>query len=379
MKTIIRRATSCAAVVLSLTAISLTSCNNSKGHASVNGSLKGAEGQSVYMEALPLASQPVVTDSAKVSSDGSFSLVGLLQTEPTFYNIRLADGRSFTVVLDSAQVLSLEADAQSKQLIGKVSFDDSPANDALQSVMKGASAVLSKYDDGTLTSDDVKAFKEQMTTQVFSDPRSMVGYYIVFQKIGGHPLFDVMDKADHRLYSAVATSLQMAYPRSQQVKYLCDYVLGARAAHKANARRDSLLQQAVELNSPDLRLPDKDGNEVVLTSLRGKTVLLFFWAAANDDARKAFNQLASSYKKYHSRGLEIYAVSFDTSKVLWEAASSGTPWINVCDLRGAASPAAVTYNVTNIPSNYILDPTGKLIGKDLFGTRLDNKLNEILR
>lgn len=378
MKTILNRVALCLSVTLTITSLSLTSCDNAAGRSGIYGSLKGAEGHTVYMEALPLASQPLITDSVNVAPDGTFSLLGQLQSEPTFYNIRLDDGRTFTVILDSAQVVRLSADTNNKQLVGNISFTNSPANDALQSVMSGASALLAKYNDKSLTTDDVSDFKQQMTTQVFSDPRSMVGYYIVFQKIGGHPLFDVMDKADHRLYSAVATSLQMAYPNSKQVKYLCDYVLGARAAQKATARRDSLLQQAVELNSPDLRLPDKDGNEIALTSLRGKTVLLFFWTAADENARKAFTQLASTYKKFRNRGLEIYAVSFDTSKILWEAASNNTEWVNVCDLKGAASPAVATYQVATLPSNYILDPKGNLIGKDLFNTRLDNKLNEIL-
>ncbi|MDD7724320.1 MAG: TlpA disulfide reductase family protein [Bacteroidales bacterium] len=379
MKQLSFRASICASIFLSLIVLCLTACDNSKGRSAVNGVIPGAEGQKVYMGPITLSAQHVVCDSATVAADGSFSLQGQIQSEPTFYNISLADGRSLTVILDSAEVVSFKVNADAKALVGNVKFDKSPINDSLQSVMKRASSVLAKYDANTLTSDDVRQFKDELTSQVFADPRSMVGYYIVFQKIGGHPLFDVMDKRDHQLYSAVATSLQLAYPNSQQVKYLCDYVLGARAARKSNARRDSLFQKAVELNSPDLSLPNKDGNEVTLTSLRGKTVLLFFWSAANNDSRKAYAQLASIYKKYASRGLEIYAVSFDTSKIIWEAATKDANWVNVCDLKGAASPAAVTYNVTSLPSNYILAPDGKLIGKDLFGTRLDNKLNEILR
>lgn len=379
MKKISLSVSTCATLILPLIVLCLTACDNGKGHSSLNGVIPGAEGQKVYMEPVTLSAQQTTCDSAIVEPDGSFSLQGLLQTEPTFYNVRLADGRSFTVLLDSAEAVSLKAEAGAKALVGNIKFDNSPANDALQSVMFRASAILAKYEANTLTTDDVREFKDQLSSQVFADPRSMVGYYIVFQKVGGHPLFDVMDKRDHQLYSAVATSLQLAYPHSQQVKYLCDYVLGARAARKANARRDSLFQTAVELNSPDLNLPDKEGDNVALTSLRGKTVLLFFWSAANNDARKAYSQLASIYKKYAPRGLEIYAVSFDTSKVLWQAASKDSQWVDVCDLKGPASPAAATYNVAQIPSNYILAPDGKLIGKNLFGTRLDNKLAEILR
>lgn len=364
---------------LILSTLCLPGCDTGGGRPTVRGTLKGAEGKRVYMDAMSLAAQPVVCDSQDVASDGSFALRGQVQTEPTFYNIRLADGRSFNVVLDSAESVCLTADATAPRLAGSVSFEASSANDDLQRVMAGSSRLLGKLNDGTMTSDDVSDFKAQLTDMVFANPRSMVGYYIVFQKIGGHPLFDVMDKRDHQLFSAVATSLQMAYPQSAQVKYLCDYVLGARAARKAVARRDSLLQGATQLNSPNLLLPDKDGKMVELTSLRGKTVLLFFWSAANEEARRAHGRLAALRKKYADKGFEIYSVSFDTSKLMWEAATSGAEWVNVCDLRGPASPAAATYNVTSLPSNYILDHEGRLVGKDLFGARLDNKLREILK
>lgn len=376
MKTLLKGA---ATAALLLACAALTGCDSGKGRSEVRGVIKGAEGQKVYMEAIGLTAQTALCDSQVVAADGEFSLRGQLQTEPTFYNIRLADGRSFSVVLDSAETLTLTANAGAGALVGNVEFDNSAANEDLQDVMEAASGLLAKLQDGTATDSTVRSVKDQMTDKVFANPRSMVGYYIVFQKIGGLPLFNVMDKRDHQLFSAVATSLQMAYPHSEQVKYLCDYVLGARAARKANARRDSLIQTAKPLNSPDLTLPDKDGKQRALSSLRGKTVVLFFWMAANDDARKAQAQLASIYKKYRNSGLEIYSVSFDTSKVLWEAATAGEEWVNVCDLKGVSSPAATTYNVTGIPSNYILAPDGRLIGKDLFGTRLDNKLKEILR
>lgn len=366
-------------IIMAAAAVALQACNADKGKSIVEGQFAGAEGQTVYLDKVSLSASSFVIDSAKVESDGSFQLVGDIQSEPSFYNVRLADGRSFAVVLDSAETLVLKADASKALLADGLSFEGSEANDNLKQVMVGASALMSKLKAGSAKSDDVKAYKDELVKIIFSNPRSMVGYYIVFQKFDGHPLFDVTDKEDVKIFSAVATSLQMAYPDSRQVKYLCDYTLSGRAAIKQAAIRDSLLQGATQLNSPDLDMPAKDGNNVKLTSLRGKTVLLFFWAAADDNSRKAYAQLKSIYSKYHGRGLEIYAVSFDTAKLVWQAAVEGSQWIDVCDFNGPRSYAAAAYNVSQIPSNYILSPTGELIGKDLFGTRLDNKLSEILR
>ncbi len=366
-------------IILAAAVMTLQACDSNMGKSAIEGTLTGAENQKVYLDEVGFSAQSFVVDSAEVESDGSFHLIGKRQTEPTFYNVRLADGRSFAVLLDSAQTLQLSADASKSLLPGNVTFEASEDNDNLQKVMVGASDILAKIKNGTALYSDIKEYKSGLTQMILNNPRSMVGYYIVFQQIGGHPLYDVMDKEDIKVFSAAATSLQLAYPNSAQVKYLCDYTLTGRALQKQNAKRDSLMQTATKLNSPDLAMPDKNGNEVRLTSLRGKTVLLYFWAAADENSAKAFAQLKSTYNKYHNRGLEIYAVSFDTAKLRWEATIDGTNWINVCDFNGPRSFAAVAYNVTEIPSNYILAPDGQLIGKDLFGTRLDNKLAEILR
>lgn len=362
----------------------LLGCSSNDGKSLVSGTLSGAEGSKVYLNVVGLAQQQTC-DSATVGSDGKFELRGLVQTEPTFYDVRLADGRSFTVLLDSAQCLSLEADASGKMLVGNVKFNDSKRNDDLQTVMVGASSLLSEINKKDANKDELSAkidnFKLKLRDMIFADPTSMVGYYIVMQNVAGYKLFDVMDKKDHMVFSAAATSLQLKYPASEQVKYLCEYVLGARAQQRSNALRDSIMNTADRLNSPELILPNKDGEQVSLSSFRGKTVLLYFWMAADETARRAHADLISTYNKYKDRGLAIYSVSFDTSKLIWEDAISanGIDWVNVCDLKGSQSSAAMLYNVRNVPSNYILDAEGNLIGKDLFGTRLDNKLSEILR
>ncbi len=369
-------------IILSTALIALASCNKDSGTSSVNGTLKGAEGQTITFEVLGLDNQ-YICDSTQVASDGSFSLKGTLQTEPTFYKISLKDARSFTVLLDSAETLNLSADASQKLLVGNVSFTNSPRNENLQTVMSGASSILSGLSnshnrDSLLQA--IKDYKADLRKMVYADPQSMVGYYIVLQNVMGSRVFDIMNKEDHQLFSMVATSLQIAYPNSQQVKFLCDYVLSARAQQRLSAKRDSLLATATQLNSPDIIAPDKEGNIIKLSSLQGNYVLLYFWTSASEKSRAVNRQLAKLSSKYKDKNFRIYAVSFDSSRLLWEDAllkDNATDWINVCDLQGPSSPATAAYNVSSVPSNYILDPEGRLIGKDLFGSRLDERLAEI--
>ena len=371
------------AVLASSSLVFLSACNSDNGKALVSGVIANADGQSVYLEQLGLTSSLIV-DSATVEPDGSFRLVGAIQSEPTFYNVRLANGKFFTVLADSAEAVSVNADASLPILAQNLQFQGSPRNENLAKVTLGASRLLDGIKrNGPADSllNEIKAYKSMVRDLIFADPQSMVGYFAVLQTVGGSRIFDVMNKQDQQIFATAATSLNVAYPRSEQVQYLCNLVLQARAVQRRNARRDSLINSAEVVESPELRMPDANGDIVSLSALHGHYVILSFWHSQDQQSRAANRQLAKVYKKYADRGLKIYSVSFDTSRVLWEAASSNDhiDWINVCDLYGNQSQAAILYNVSSVPANYIIDPDGRLVGKDLFGTRLDEKLQQIFK
>jgi hypothetical protein len=110
-------------------------------------------------------------------------------------------------------------------------------------------------------------------------------------------------------------------------------------------------------------------------------VLLSFWASWDEPSRKENKNLLKTYNTYKSKGFEIYQVSLDRSKILWEGAieQDKLPWINVSDLRYTDSYPARVYNVQKIPANYLISRDGEIIGKDLFGRILDEKLNDLLK
>jgi peroxiredoxin len=133
-------------------------------------------------------------------------------------------------------------------------------------------------------------------------------------------------------------------------------------------------------NSPDIVLPNPGGKEIMLTSLRGKVVLVHFWAAEDPGSRVLNSLLADAYKKYKSKGLEIYQVNVGTNRSEWLDAidKDNLSWINVGDLEGSTK-ARLSYNIQNIPYNYLLDKEGKIVAKNLTGTDLDKALSKILK
>ena len=150
------------------------------------------------------------------------------------------------------------------------------------------------------------------------------------------------------------------------------------------ARMDAqagLASKVSELNYPDLELTDMYGEKVRLSKVaEGKVVLLDFWSAELGTSNALNADLKELYAKYAGRGFEVYQVGIDTSKPLWITAvqEQQLPWKSVTDLRGRASSALVVYNVQRIPANFLIDREGTIVGKNLYGRSLEEKLEQLL-
>ena len=133
--------------------------------------------------------------------------------------------------------------------------------------------------------------------------------------------------------------------------------------------------------APDIILNDTSGVPISLASLRGKYVLLDFWAAWCRPCREENPNIVENYNNYKSYGFDVYQVSLDRTKEDWIRGikQDKLPWINVSDLKYYQSEAAELYNVDRIPSAFLLDPDGKIIAKhiELRGQNLSRKLAEI--
>ena len=152
---------------------------------------------------------------------------------------------------------------------------------------------------------------------------------------------------------------------------------------KASVAGQALLQRIEYMKptamggiAPDIQLPDTTGAVVSLYSLRGKYALLDFWASWCGPCREEIPNLKEIYAACHDKGLEIYSVSLDSKREAWTKAMNELemPWVHVSSLKGWDCPTAKRYGVTSIPKMYLLDPQGKIIGIDLRGEELKEKI-----
>lgn len=146
-----------------------------------------------------------------------------------------------------------------------------------------------------------------------------------------------------------------------------------------NQRVERLRNVQIGQTAPDFIMNDTTDNPVALSSLRGKYLLVDFWAAWCPPCRAENPNIVAAYQKYHEKGFDVLGVSLDRKREDWIKAihDDQLTWHHVSDLKFWSNEAAALYAVNSIPSSVLLDPDGVIIARNLKGEDLHNKLEEI--
>ena len=167
----------------------------------------------------------------------------------------------------------------------------------------------------------------------------------------------------------------------EQAKQQEDYIF----QQKNRVNEEKNIREQLEINigaiAPEINLKSPDGKLIALSSLKGKVVLLDFWASWCRPCRAENPNVVRLYNKYKDKGFTVYSVSLDQNKDKWMAAitQDQLTWSNhVSELTGWKSSAGNKYGVSSIPKTFLIDAKGKIIAYDLRGNDLEKKLSEIL-
>lgn len=162
-------------------------------------------------------------------------------------------------------------------------------------------------------------------------------------------------------------------PLSKRV--LASYT-GQKLTDKYNKAKQIAVGKVVDFTQTD----DK-GNEFKLSSLRGKYVLVDFWASWCGPCRAENPHLLKAYQELKNKNFEVVGVSLDETKAAWLNAvkQDGMPWIQVSDLKGFKSDLAVKYGISAIPQNFLINPEGVIVAKDLRGEKVNEKISAFMK
>jgi len=360
-------------VLLSIAVMLLFSCSGKKtGEFKVKGTVKNVETGLIYLQKVDEGSW-IKIDSAKITK-GEFMFTGS-QNVPEMRYLVLKGGHSSVPFFIGNYDIDMKIDLDS---VDHSVITGSPEQDIYKKYQAKTTALNEKMD---------KIYADWKKAKEAGDTATMKTLDAQSSSMDAASKQLIVDFSKENHGSVVAPYLimknawQFDLPELKNVITAYDTTLNSSIYLQALKRRIEILQH-VEIGqvAPDITLNDSTGKPVSLSSLKGKIVLVDFWASWCAPCRAENPNVVKAYQAFHAKGFDVLGVSFDTNRDRWLKAvkDDHLTWNHMSDLKGWGNAAGKVYGIMSIPANVLLDKDQKIIGKNLKGEDLQKKLAELL-
>ena len=375
-------------LILFLILIGLFSCKqHNKFH--VNGKVADAKGEMLYFEHSGLM-KTTILDSVKLRPNGEFFFKSARPAYPDFYRLRL-DDKIITFAVDSCEDITIEAKlanfATDYKLTGsQTSLQIQTLRKSVMNIQEKANELNSNLSAEQQNSKiaeiekDIEIHKTFARKLILQNPRSIAAYFALYQKVNNTYLFSPYVKTDKPYCAAVATSFNEFMPDYDRSKNIYSLVLDAIKTDRQQKDKEAWNEVLANATKGyiDIALPDRNNVECKLSSLEGKVVLIDFSAYENKQSVDYTFALRDLYNKYHKRGFEIYQISLDQNKLLWQQSVENIPWVCVRDQGGPDTKLIATYNISSIPTSFLMNRKGTIIGRSFSLEELRTEIEKSL-
>lgn len=379
-------------MTLLVAALVITSCGGGKFH--VKGNITKAKDSVLYFENMSLDG-PVAIDSVKLSESGEFSFSDDAPDAPEFYRLRIAN-QIINLSVDSTETITVKADyprmstgytvegSEQCNVIKDLALKQINLQAFVMGIENNPAIGYDAVEDTIVKT--IEKYKEYIKLNyIYKQPMKASSYFALFQTIGNRLIFNPrQSKEDIKAFAAVATSWDTYYPNSLRGENLHNIAIEGMKNVRILENKLAASQRGIDpskvnvSNIIEIALADNHGNQRRLTDMKGRVVLLDFHVFGAEGSTQRIMQLREIYNKYHSKGLEIFQVSFDSDEHFWKTQTAALPWICVHDDAAMNSNLLTLYNIQQLPTFFLVDKNNVLYKRDAQIKNLDAEIQSLL-
>lgn len=357
----------------------------------LKGTIEGLQNEQLILEFLTFNNNTKI-DTAQTDESGNYSFEGKV-AEPGYY--RIMSGQKFWLLFLDNKKVTFNANANDPKL-KEVSVEGYERGQKFQEAIEFVSGQQNKVEEISMRFQQLQQqqasqeqlmqvqmefqgldqeIKKNLKAYIESVEDPLISLYLLSS-------FNLQDNEERDFVKSKMQAITAAVPNSVYVKEYTDKIVqmeNALAEQKAMEAATKKVDIGVE--APEIVQKNPKGQDLRLSDLRGQVVLVDFWASWCKPCRIENPNLVKAYNKYKNQGFTIFSVSLDKDRNAWLQAieQDNLTWeYHTSDLKFWQNAAAQLYGVNSIPAAFLLDREGKIVGKNLRGAQLEEKIKEVI-